>query len=100
MWALLKNSGISKIATPTSSCIYSLFKLLSFQYTQKEDFEKMVQNPTFRHCTNIKELSKNAQKKCKTNAQKDKELNFKIILCGTLVEAVSTSTMRYLLGIS
>jgi hypothetical protein len=23
MWALLKNSGISKIATPTSSCIYS-----------------------------------------------------------------------------
>jgi hypothetical protein len=40
-----------------------MFKLLSFQYTQKEDLEKMVQNPTFQHCTNIEELSKNAQKK-------------------------------------
>jgi len=39
----------------------------------------MVQNPTFQHCTNIEELSKNAPKKrSKTNAQKDKELNFKI----------------------
>ncbi len=40
-----------------------MFKLLSFQYTQKEDLEKMVQNPTFQHCTNIEELSNNAQKK-------------------------------------
>jgi hypothetical protein len=39
----------------------------------------MVWNPTFQHCTNIKELSKNApKKKCKTNAQKDKELNLRM----------------------
>ncbi len=35
----------------------------------------MVQKATFQHCTNVKELSK---KKCKTNEQKDKELNLRM----------------------
>jgi hypothetical protein len=56
-----------------------IFCLNYFHFnTQKEDLEKMVQNPTFQHCTNSKELSKNAQKKCKTSAQKDKELNLRM----------------------
>jgi len=77
MWALLQDSGISKITTQTSSCIYFLFKLVSLQYKKRKSWKKGAQS--YIHIAQIlKNLPIMHQKNCKTNAQKDKELNLRM----------------------